>query len=70
MSEASTYNALRGKREVKNARNPFQIFSKQRANEILVAGVASWEEHLRMLIVLEREYLELRKEIEHLSGPI
>ena len=33
----------------------FQIFSRQGANEILVASVARWEEHLRMLIVLERE---------------
>ena len=29
--------------------------------------MAGWEEHLRMLIVLERECLELREEVEHLS---
>ena len=45
----------------------FQIFSRQGANEILLASMARWEEHLRMLIVLERECLELREEIEHLS---
>ena len=35
----------------------FQIFSRQGANEIVVASMARWEEHLRMLIVLERECL-------------
>ena len=44
-----------------------QIFSRQGANEIPVASVARWEEHLRMLIVLGRECLELREEFEHLS---
>ena len=34
---------------------------------MLVASVARWEEHLRMLIVLERECLELKEEIEHMS---
>ena len=45
----------------------FQIFSRQGAKEIPVASVARWEEHLRMLIVLERGRLELREEIEHLN---
>ena len=40
----------------------FQIFSRQGANEILVASIARWEEHLRTLVVLERE-----EEIEHLN---
>ena len=35
----------------------FQIFSRQGANEIQVASMARWEEHLRMLVVLERESL-------------
>ena len=37
------------------------------AKEILVASVARWEEHLRMLTVLERECLDLSEAIEHLS---
>ena len=41
----------------------FQIFSRQGASEIQVASVARWEEHLRMLIVLQRECLELKEEI-------
>ena len=52
---------------VNRTQKPFQIFSRQGANEILVAGMARWEEQLRMLIVLERECLELREEIEHLT---
>ena len=49
-------------------KNLFQIFSRQGANEILVASVSRWEgavEHADC--VLERECLELREEIEHLS---
>ena len=38
----------------------FQNFSRQGANEIPVASMARWEEHLRMLLVLERECLELK----------
>ena len=37
----------------------FQIFSRQGAKEILVASVARCEQHLRMLIVLERKCLDL-----------
>ena len=44
----------------------FQIFSRQGAKEVLVASVARWEEHLRMLTVLERERLELSEAIENL----
>ena len=33
----------------------FQIFSRQEAKEIPVASVARWEEHLRLLMILERE---------------
>ena len=43
----------------------FQIFSRQEVNEIQVASFARWEEHLRMLVVLERECLALREEVEH-----
>ena len=35
----------------------FQIF-RQGANEVLIASMARWEEHLRMLVVLERHCLE------------
>ena len=45
----------------------FQIFSRQGANEILVASMAKWEEHLRMLVLLERACLALREEVEHLN---
>ena len=45
----------------------FQIFSRQRAKEILVASVARWEVHLRMLTVLERECLDLSEAIGQLS---
>ena len=45
----------------------FQIFSRQGAKGILVASVARWEEHLRMLTVLERKCLDLSEAIEQLS---
>ena len=45
----------------------FQILSRQEAKEIPVASMARWEEHLRMLIVLERECLDLTEANEHLS---
>ena len=51
MSQSLTWNALRGKREVKNARN----CSRSSADK----EQARWEEHWRMLIVLVRESLEL-----------
>ena len=44
----------------------FQIFSRQGAKEILVAGVARWE-HLRLLIVLDAKCLDLGEAIEQLS---
>ena len=45
----------------------FLIFSRQGATEILVACVARWEEHLRMLIVLERKCTDLSEANEQLS---
>ena len=45
----------------------FQIFSRQGANEIQVASVARWEEHLRMLTVLDRKCLDLSEMLEQLS---
>ena len=42
----------------------FQIFSRQGATEILVASVARWKEHQRMLIVLERRCLDLSEAVE------
>ena len=41
----------------------FQIFSRQGGKENLIASVARWEEHLRMLMVLEWECLDLSKAI-------
>ena len=38
----------------------FHIF-RRGANEVLIASMDRWEEHLRILVVLEREYLALRK---------
>ena len=46
----------------------FQIFSRQEAKYILVASVARCEEHLRMLTVLERRWLDLSEAVEQLSG--
>ena len=43
------------------------IFGRPEANEILVASMARCEEHLRMLVVLERERPALREEVEHLN---
>ena len=40
---------------MRKAKKLFQIFSRPGANEILVASMARWEEHLRRLIVLERD---------------
>ena len=45
----------------------FHIFSRQRAKEILVDSVARWEEHLRILIVLERRCLDLSEAVGQLS---
>ena len=42
-----------------NNQRLFRVFSRQGAKEILVASVARWEEHLRMLIYLERKCQEL-----------
>ena len=42
----------------------FHILSRQGAKEILVASVAIWVEHLRMLIVMERRCLDLSEAIE------
>ena len=52
---------------MKSTQNMFHIFSRQGATEILVASVARWEEHPRMLIVLNRKCLDLSEAIEHLS---
>ena len=45
----------------------FQILIRRGAKEILVASVATWEEHLRMLIVLEQKCLDLSEAIQQLS---
>ena len=45
----------------------FQIFSRQGAKEILVASMARWEEHLTMLMILERECSDLSEAILQLS---
>ena len=50
-----------------NSKKMFQIFSRQGANEILVASMARGEEDLRMLVVLERDCLALREEVGHLN---
>ena len=43
------------------------IFPADTENEILVTSMARWEEHLRMLVVSERECLALTEEVEHLN---
>ena len=45
----------------------FQIFSRQGAKEIPVASMARWEEHLTMLMILERECLDISEAIKQLS---
>ena len=45
----------------------FQIFSRHGANDIPVASMARREDHFTVLMILERECLELREEVEHLS---
>ena len=47
---------MRGRREV----------FRQGADEVLIARMARWNELLRMLVVLERQCLTLREEVEHL----
>ena len=36
-------------------------------NEVLIASMARWEEHMKGLVVLERHCLALREEVEHLN---
>ena len=43
-----------------------QIFT-QGENEVLIASKARWDEQLQGLIELERRFLTLRQEVEHLS---
>ena len=66
--DESNVNKVRIARQARseNSKKLFQIF-RQGANEIPVASVARWEEPLRMLVVLERECLALREEVEHLN---
>ena len=45
----------------------FQVLSRQGAKEIMIASVARWEEHLRILTVLDRECLDLSEASENLS---
>ena len=52
---------------MRKAKRLFQNFSRQGVNEILVASMARWKEHLGMLVVLERECLAFREAVEHLN---
>ena len=45
----------------------FQIF-RQGATEVLIASMARCEDHLKMMVVLERECLALKEKVEHLNG--
>ena len=45
----------------------FHTFSRQGASEILVVSVARWEEHQRVLIMLEQKSQELCQAIEQKS---
>ena len=44
----------------------FQMF-RQGSNEVLIASMARWVEHLRGLVVLERHCLALREEVKHFN---
>ena len=64
--DESSVNTERIARQARSEQSKkfFQI-SRQSANEVLIASMARWEEHLRMLVVLERECLAVREEVEH-----
>ena len=64
-SSVSTVRIARQARSEKSEKL-FQIF-RQGANEVLIASMARWEEHLKRLVVLERHCLALREGVEHLS---
>ena len=44
----------------------FPIF-RQGENDVLIVGMARWEEQLKALVVLERHCLALKEEVEHSS---
>ena len=54
---------VRQARSEKHKRKLFPIFSRRGAQEIPVASMARWEEHLRMLTVLQRECLHLAEQL-------
>ena len=49
-----------------NSKKLFQIF-RQGVNEAPIASMARWEEHLRIMVALERKCLALRQEVELLK---
>ena len=61
----SNVSIVRIAREARSAKSKklFQIF-RQGANEVFIASMARWEEHLRGFVVLERHCLALREEVE------
>ena len=67
--DESSFSIVRIARQARSEKSKklFQICSRQGANEIVVASMARWEERLRIVVVLERECLALREEVEHLN---
>ena len=45
----------------------FHTFSQQRISDFLVATVARWDEHARMLVIHERKCQELSQAVEDMS---
>ena len=64
-SSVSTVRIARQARSEKS-KKLFQIF-RQGANEVPVVSMAGREEHLRRSVVLERECLALREEVDNLN---
>ena len=64
----SRINIVRVPRQARNhkRKHVFQIF-RQGESEVLTAGKARRDEHLKGLVELERRCLTLREEVEHLS---
>ena len=66
--DESSFSIVRIARQARSedSKKLLQIF-RQGANEVLVESMARWEEHLKGLVVLERQCLALREKWIFLS---
>ena len=67
MSQVFILCAMRGRLEMRKAKSYLANF-RQGENDIFIASMATWEEHLKGLVVLGRQCLALKEEVEHSSG--